>query len=47
MASDPNYPAINMSDFKECNCMDLYGELKEDTPPNAPEEMGNEVDLRG
>ena len=35
VAFEPFYPAINMNDFNECKCKDLYGELKEDIPPNA------------
>ena len=37
MALDPNYPGIDMNDFKECKWKDFYGNLKEAIPPNAPE----------
>ena len=47
MASDPTYPAINMNDFQECKQKNFYGGLKEAIPPDAPEERGKEVDLRG
>ena len=38
MEFDPTYPATNMSGIKECKWKDLYGELKEAIPSNAPEE---------
>ena len=47
MTFDPTYPAINMNDFRECKWKEFYGELREATPPNAPEERGKEVGLRG
>ena len=47
MEFDTTYPAINMNDFRECNCKDFYGESKETITPNAPEERGKEVDLHG
>ena len=46
MMFDPTYPAINMSEFKECVWKDFYGELKEAIPSNSPQEKGKEVDLR-
>ena len=47
MAFDPNYPFIDMNEFKECKWKDFYGYLKEAIPPNAPNKRGKEVDLRG
>ena len=47
MAFDPTYPIININDFKKCKWKDFYRDLKEATPPNAPEERGKEVDLCG
>ena len=47
MVFRPTYPAINMSDFKQCKWKELYGKLKEAIPSNAPEERVKEVDLRG
>ena len=47
MAFDPTYPVIYMNDFKECKWKNFYEYLKETIPPNAPEERGKEVDLRG
>ena len=47
MAFDPIYSIINMNEFKEWKWKDFYGDLKEAIPPNAPEERGKEVDLRG
>ena len=40
MAFDPNYPFIDMNEFKECKWKDFYGYLKEAIPPNAPKEKG-------
>ena len=46
LALDPTYPNIDMSDFKECDWKQFYGEAKEAIPPNAPESRGKDVDLR-
>ena len=32
-----NFHTIDMCDFKECKCNELYSELKEAIPPNASE----------
>ena len=46
MVFDPNYPAIDMNDFKECMWKDFYWELKEVITPNPSRERGKEVHLR-
>ena len=46
MAFDPTYPKIEMSDFKECDWKEFYGDVTEAIPPNAPQARGEEVDLR-
>ena len=46
MVFDPTYPAIDMSNFKECDWKNFYGNVKEPVPLNAPEPRGKEVDLR-
>eukprot|EP00804_Cyclotella_cryptica_P015125 CCRYP_000688-RA/>CCRYP_000688-RA protein AED:0.22 eAED:0.24 QI:0/0/0/0.8/1/1/5/0/1053 len=46
LAFDPTYPSIDMSDFKECDWKQFYGDVKEAIPPNAPEPRGKDVDLR-
>ena len=43
MAFEPTYPAINMNDFRKYKWKGFYGELKEATPPKAPEERGKGV----
>jgi len=43
---DPTYPQIDESAFVKCNWHDFYGDIKEPMPPNAPGELGKEVDLR-
>ena len=35
-----------MSDFKECDWKQFYGDVTEAIPPNAPEPRGKDVDLR-
>ena len=47
MAFDPTYPVIDMNYFKKCKWNVFYGDLKDYTPPNAPEERGKKVDLCG
>ena len=37
MAFDPTYPVIDMNYFKQCKWNVFYGDLKDYTPPNAPE----------
>ena len=43
---DPTYPTIVRSDFKVCDWREFYGDIKEAIPPNAPEPLGKDVDLR-
>ena len=42
---DPTYPAINISDLRECKWKDFYGEFKDVIPPTAPEERVKEFYL--
>jgi hypothetical protein len=46
MVFDPTYPSIDMSDFKQCDWKNFYGNVKEAIPPDAPEPRGKDVDLR-
>jgi hypothetical protein len=46
MVFDPTYPSIDMSDFKQFDWRNFYGNVKEAIPPDAPEPRGKEVDLR-
>jgi hypothetical protein len=46
MAYDPSYPTIDMTVFKPNNWKQLYGNVKEAIPSNAPEPRGKDVDLR-
>jgi hypothetical protein len=46
MVFDPSYPVIDESQFKEHDWSNFYGDVKEAIPPNAPEPLGKEVDLR-
>lgn len=42
---DPTYPDIDHTAFKECDWKNIYGDVKEAVPPDAPEPRGKEVDL--
>ena len=46
LVMDPTYPTIDMSQFKECDWRDFYGDIREPIPPKAPPPRGKEVDLR-
>eukprot|EP00804_Cyclotella_cryptica_P014689 CCRYP_012691-RE/>CCRYP_012691-RE protein AED:0.35 eAED:0.35 QI:0/-1/0/1/-1/1/1/0/231 len=46
LAFDPTYPSIDMSDFRECDWKQFYGDVTEAIPPDAPEPRGKDVDLR-
>ena len=46
MVFDPTYPQIDVSSFPEHDWKHNYGDVKESMPPNAPEPLGKEVDLR-
>ena len=37
MVFDPTYPTSNMSDFKQCDWGQFYGNVKEAMPQNVPE----------
>lgn len=43
---DPSYPDIDMTNFKECDWREFYGEVAEAIPTDAPEPLGKDVDLR-
>ena len=43
---DPTYPKIDESIFKDFDWKDLYGDVQEAIPPNAPKPRGKDVDLR-
>ena len=47
MIFDPTYPTIEQEQFKDnCDWKEMYGDVKEAIPPNAPKPRGKEVDLR-
>ena len=46
MIFDPTYPNIDMSNFKECDWREFYGDVKEAIPPDAPPPRGKEVVMR-
>jgi hypothetical protein len=46
MIFDPTYPNIDLSNFKECDWREFYGDVKEAIPPNAPPPRGKEVVMR-
>jgi hypothetical protein len=46
MVFDPTVPDIDMSDFKECDWKEFYGDIKEELPPKMPEPRGEPVDIR-
>ena len=46
LALDPIYPEIDHSSFKKHKWVDFYGNVKESIPPNLPDPMGKDVDLR-
>ena len=43
---DPTYPDVDENAFVKCDWKDFYGDIKEPIPPNAPEALGKEVDIR-
>jgi hypothetical protein len=45
MVFDPTYPTIDQSHFKEWDWHDFYRDVKEAIPNDAPEPLGQEVDL--
>lgn len=46
MVFDPTYPTIDEGQFQRCDWKEFYGDVKEAIPPNMPEPLGKEVDLR-
>ena len=43
---DPSYPEIDQSNFIHRNWNNAYGDVKEELPPDMPEPLGKDVDLR-
>jgi hypothetical protein len=43
---DPSYPDIDQMDFKQCDWKEFYGDAVESIPPDAPESLGKDVDIR-
>jgi hypothetical protein len=43
---DPTYPDVDMRAFIKTDCTPMYGDVKEEIPPNAPVTRGKASDLR-
>ena len=43
---DPTIPDINLSQFPKYDWTEFYGDIKEALPPDMPEPLGKEIDLR-
>ncbi len=43
---DLTYPEINESDFPDYDWTEFYGDVKEAIPPDRPEPLGKDVDIR-
>jgi hypothetical protein len=43
---DPTIPEIDESNFPEHDCSDIYGDVKEAIPPDAPGPRGRSVNIR-
>jgi len=43
---DPTYPVIVDSDFPRYDWTEFYGDIQEDLPPDMPEPLGKDVDIR-
>ncbi len=43
---DPTYPTIDLSLFPEYNWSGFYGDVKEVLPPDMPEPLGKDIDVR-
>ena len=43
---DPSYPEIDMSVFTSHDWKEFYGDVQEAIPPNAPQPLGKDIDLR-
>ena len=46
LAFEPTYPSIDVSDYKECDWKQFYGDVTKAIPPSALEPSGKDVDLR-
>jgi hypothetical protein len=46
MVFDPTYPATDESRFEQNDWKNVYGNIKEVIPPNAPIPLGKEIILR-
>jgi hypothetical protein len=43
---DPPYPTIDLSLFPTYDWSEFYGDVREALPPNMPEPLGKDVDVR-
>ena len=43
---DPTIPDINLSQFPKYDWTEFYGDVSEALPPDMPEPLGKEIDLR-
>ncbi len=43
---DPTYPDIDQSSFHKCDWKEFYGDVTEALPPDAPEPLGKDMDIR-
>ena len=46
MVFDPSYPDVNFDDFKRKDWEKMYGDTKEEIPPNCLESLGKEFIIR-
>ena len=46
MVFDPSYPDVNEEAFPKQDWSKFYGDVSEEKPPNAPEELGSEFLMR-
>ena len=46
LALDPSYPSIDMRTFHQADWTDIYGEIKEAIPDNAPEPRAKPIIMR-
>ena len=46
IVSDPSYPDIDRSAFKECDWKSFHGDVTEAIPPNTPPPCGKDKDIR-
>ena len=45
LALDPAYPQVDMRSFHKADWTDVYGDISEVVPNNAPEPRGKEIEL--